>query len=79
VSNLILYTTEACHLCEQAKTLIYSIIEGTPLTLVEVDIAEDDVLLKQYGVHIPVLENPDNQQCCYWPFDGAQVKSLIAG
>ena len=78
VTKLILYTTDACHLCEQAKTLIFSVIDGTALTLVEVDIAEDEVLLQKFGLHIPVLESADSQQRCYWPFDSEQVFKLVA-
>ncbi|UJF18090.1 glutaredoxin family protein [Vibrio sp. SS-MA-C1-2] len=79
--KLALYSTDGCHLCEQA----YSLIEQAGIaSLVEViDIAFDDELFSRYGVTIPVVAYfPDNQQQTSfthsqnelgWPFDYPQL------
>ncbi len=64
-----LYGTSACHLCEQAA----SILQQLGLSYEAIDIAFDDRLNKRYGVRIPVLHC---QQCGWeldWPFDEIQV------
>ncbi len=50
---LILYSTQGCHLCEQA----YAMLESLSLDKVTqvVDIAYDDDLYSRYGLTIPVL------------------------
>ncbi len=66
-------------MCDQAKTIIYSVIDGTAVSLLEVDIAEDETLLDQYGTRIPVVRNSDNNRECCWPFDSDHVKNLVDG
>jgi hypothetical protein len=73
-----LYSTEACHLCEQAKILVYSVIDGGDVVLREIDIAGNDDLMARYALSIPVLKNAQTNLECCWPFDAAQVAQLIA-
>ena len=77
VATLILYTTSACHLCEQAKSLIYTVIDSSPVSLVEIDIAEDRELFQRYGMRIPVVQHEQTQREYSWPFDREQIKQLI--
>jgi uncharacterized membrane protein len=51
-----LYTRQECHLCEQAKEDLEALQEIIPHRLVEVDIEQDEALLKAYALEIPVLK-----------------------
>ena len=76
MSELILYTTLGCHLCEQAKAQIYPALEGKNITLKEVDIADSDELMVRYGVRIPVIHYLGGE--LGWPFSSADVAQLLA-
>lgn len=76
--NLFLYGTSACHLCEQAKDIIWLLLEEYPLRLLEIDIAESDELLERYGVRIPVVKFPDKEKELQWPFDQFQMRAFLA-
>ncbi|WP_417550714.1 glutaredoxin family protein [Methylophaga sp.] len=75
--TLQLFSTVGCHLCdmaiEQIKTL--SIADQVDLHIVE--IGDDDVLVEQYGVRIPVLKFPDNSEL-NWPFNQNDILQKIA-
>jgi hypothetical protein len=88
---LTLYTGPNCHLCEQAKNLIYSVLQSTELqgidwVLQEVNIADscsensgDNKSLKeQYGLRIPVIVTPNGAEKS-WPFTAGQVRRLLVG
>ncbi|MGR5149693.1 glutaredoxin family protein [Photobacterium alginatilyticum] len=68
-----LYSTQGCHLCEQAYSLL--IDAGVQEHVQVVDIAFDDVLFSRYGVTIPVLsiQHPDSISELGWPFDAAEL------
>ena len=51
-----LFTRENCHLCEQAKADLDSLQATVPHRLVEIDIEQDDALLKAYSLEIPVVQ-----------------------
>jgi hypothetical protein len=70
-----LYSSLGCHLCEQAYALCeqLNIIDKVKV----VDIVDDEQLVEQYGVHIPVLERLSDQSKLYWPFSLSQIKELL--
>ncbi len=70
-----LYSSEGCHLCEQALLLCQPFIASNELAVI--DIVEDEKLVALYGVHIPVLERLSDQQKLFWPFQATQVKELV--
>ncbi|MEC9412778.1 MAG: glutaredoxin family protein, partial [Pseudomonadota bacterium] len=41
-----------------------------------IEIGDDDKLVEEFGVHIPVVEFPDKQQL-FWPFDLTQLNQKI--
>lgn len=51
-----LYTRQDCHLCEQARADLKSLLKKIPHQLVEVDIDSDPVLQQGYGSNVPVVE-----------------------
>lgn len=74
-NQLIIFTGPNCHLCEQAKALLYPLMSERGLTLVEVDIHTDAELQQKYGIRIPVLLA--NGQEKGWPFTAAQIGRLL--
>ncbi len=73
--QFILYGTQACHLCEQARDLIWPLLrEGDVLQ--EVDIVEDDGLVALYGIRIPVLKAEHSGVELNWPFSSEDIQAL---
>jgi glutaredoxin len=53
--RLILYSRTGCHLCDEMKATVAQVATAIPLTVEEIDIAQDPELERRYGVEIPVL------------------------
>ncbi|UTV29145.1 glutaredoxin family protein [Photobacterium atrarenae] len=73
-----LYSTEGCHLCEQAYGLLLD--AGMAARVKVVDIAFDDALFSRYGVTIPVLSVQhldDSISELGWPFDAAELAAWL--
>lgn len=75
-TQLILYSTSSCHLCEEAAWILES-LSSLDIAWHEIDIAEDNELLAVYGARIPVLRQTDSGQEINWPFTQHDVKLLI--
>ena len=75
--QLIIYTTEGCHLCELAVQLLINVAPRLSIEIeVElVDIAFDDHLITLFGEKIPVFEYQQQQIC--WPFDEQAIVDLL--
>ncbi|MGQ4877548.1 glutaredoxin family protein [Billgrantia sp. LNSP4103-1] len=54
MTQLTLYTTLGCHLCEQLEALL-AVLHAGEYRLEKVEISEDEALMARYGVRIPVL------------------------
>lgn len=75
-SDLVLYGTSACHLCEQALAMLQPwLAQG--ITVSSVDISSDEALFERYGWLIPVLQRGDGQAELHWPFTAAQITALL--
>lgn len=72
---LTLYSTSHCHLCELAHALLLAMTDK--LTLKIVDIAEDEALLAQYGLRIPVLHRQDTKAELNWPFALCDIQDFL--
>ncbi len=66
--ELKLYSTEGCHLCEQALDMLH-MLKVSPQVI---DIAYDDTLFERYGVTIPVVNFSGIE--LNWPFDSKKLK-----
>ena len=75
MSQLILYFQPDCHLCEEAEVLLHASDLGGSYQ--KVDIESDLDLLKQYGIHVPVLMRGDSRQELFWPFDAVQIRTFL--
>jgi predicted DCC family thiol-disulfide oxidoreductase YuxK len=65
-----------CHLCDQAKQLIYPLLESKNIQLNELNVKDDVALSERYGLRIPVLIFADGSEKG-WPFTAAQIARII--
>ncbi len=73
--QLYLYTTSHCHLCELAHALILQAADSFELSLI--DIADDETLLAEYGIRIPVLKRIDSNAELNWPFNLVDITKFL--
>jgi glutaredoxin len=74
--SLTLYSTDGCHLCENAQRLLRSMPELRGVTLDVVDIVEDERLFARYGTTIPVVSTSTKELA--WPFNADDVLQLLS-
>ncbi|MGC6480823.1 MAG: glutaredoxin family protein [Porticoccaceae bacterium] len=65
-----------CHLCDQAKAMLYPLLEVKNIQLNELNVRDDVALFEQYGVRIPVVVFADGREKG-WPFTTAQIARMI--
>lgn len=75
--TLTIYSGPHCHLCDQAKALLYPLLQEAGWCLQEVNIAGDEQLQALYGIRIPVVATPDGREKG-WPFTAGQIRRLIS-
>jgi hypothetical protein len=76
--KLILFGTSACHLCEQAETLLQQIVTHYPqVDLEQIDIAEQPQWQEHYAIRIPVLLHPASLQELGWFFNQTDIINFI--
>ena len=51
-------TRTGCHLCDEARPVVLAAATRLKIEVVEVDIDEDDHLVREYGLRIPVVVGP---------------------
>ena len=73
----ILYGTSGCHLCDEAETIISTALKNQNIIYMKQDIVEDDNLLNQYCLTIPVFKCHTTQQELNWPFSVEEIKAFI--
>ncbi|WP_257285482.1 glutaredoxin family protein [Endozoicomonas sp. SESOKO1] len=67
MTQLTLYTTTGCHLCEQAEQMLNFLQKQHVCRWVAKEISEDDRLVDLYGVRIPVIASAEGRELA-WPF-----------
>jgi predicted DCC family thiol-disulfide oxidoreductase YuxK len=77
MTQLVLYTTSHCHLCEQALVLLIRLKEQYAINWITKEISDDDDLIEKYGIRIPVIQRIDNQSELNWPFSENDIVMLI--
>ena len=77
MKKLKFFTTEGCHLCEQASLILDELHDRFIFEMEIVDIATEEDLVQKYGLSIPVLLNIENNEVLFWPFDRDGVVSLL--
>ena len=74
VKQLYLYSTSHCHLCELAYSLAMKIPD---ISVIVIDVADDELLFRKYGMRIPVLQRRDIKAELDWPFNEADIHQLL--
>ncbi len=75
--KLVFYTTLGCHLCDVARQVYQSTLSPDFFDVEEVDIAESDELIQQYGTRIPVLKRVNDNSELNWPFSPQQLIEFL--
>ncbi|MGB2172355.1 MAG: glutaredoxin family protein [Porticoccaceae bacterium] len=65
-----------CHLCDQAKVMLFPLLEAKNIRLNELNVRDDIALFEQYGLRIPVVIFADGSEKG-WPFTAAQIARMI--
>ena len=65
-----------CHLCDQAKEMLYPLLESKNIHLNELNVRDDVALFERYGLRIPVVVFADGSEKG-WPFTAAQIARII--
>jgi hypothetical protein len=80
--TLILYGTDACHLCDQVNAMLETLNaslkrEEKSLFWNTVDIIEDEILMEKYSLLIPVLHIENTNTALHWPFTQKQLSVFL--
>ena len=78
--QLVLYSRQECHLCDQAQALIEQVIAGSDWQLEKVNIDSDAKLTELYRYSIPVLARIDGAEitALNWPFPPSRIRALLS-
>ncbi|MBY4676922.1 glutaredoxin family protein [Marinobacterium arenosum] len=79
MKKLVLMTTLGCHLCELAEAVLIETLHADDVIVEAQDIADDELLVKRYGVRIPVLLHESSGAELGWPFDAGQLREFVDG
>ncbi|CAM3350135.1 Glutaredoxin 2 [Stackebrandtia soli] len=63
--RLKLLTTKDCHLCVEARSAMARVSQHSGVDWVEIDVATDDHLAREYGDRLPVVLLDDKEHG-YW-------------
>lgn len=55
MSRVVVYTKPGCHLCEDACAVVARVAGDLGVSWEDVDISDDDALMRQWGEYIPVI------------------------
>ena len=77
MKELMLFTTAHCHLCEQAEAVLAALKAQHDINWHSIEISNDEQLIDQYGIRIPVIKCINNQTELNWPFTGSDILKLV--
>jgi glutaredoxin len=73
-----LYTTLGCHLCDEALAMLRFLqASEKSLTLVEIEIADSEKLMAEYGIRIPVITAEKSEGDIGWPFSIEELTQFL--
>lgn len=75
--QVILYGTEFCSLCDQARGLVVPVCQRLRCPLTEIDVADDPLLEERYAERVPVLVRTDNGRELQWPFKNEDLYRFL--
>ncbi|MDZ7363694.1 MAG: glutaredoxin family protein [candidate division KSB1 bacterium] len=71
-----IYSKPDCHLCEEAKAVLLKMQQRHGFQLREVNIADDETLLAEYGTRIPLVFVNNHLVCKYFVDEAAVVRQI---
>jgi hypothetical protein len=89
MTELLLYGTSGCHLCEQAEVVLEPVLAHINQQLVNAgmgeavvvlqlqEITDDPELMQRYSLRIPVIRFAESEIELSWPFDGTQAWEFL--
>jgi hypothetical protein len=77
VHLVVLYGRPECHLCDEARIVLERVRGEVPFDLRELDIEQDDALLRAYLERIPVVEI-DGEEAFEFFVDEGELRSRLA-
>lgn len=77
MKQVVVYTRAGCHLCDEAMAILRGLRSEVSFELSEVDIEQDDVLLKLYQWRIPVV-TVDGVEVAAAPIAAADLRRALA-
>ena len=89
MTELLLYGSSGCHLCEQAEEVLKPVLthineqlirgglEEAALVLKVVEITDFPELMERYSLRIPVIKCAAKADELGWPFDEAQAFDFL--
>lgn len=89
MTELLLYGTCGCHLCEQAARVLQPVLAHINEQLVNagmgeaavvlqvVEITDDFELMQRYSLRIPVIRLAASEEELGWPFDETQAREFL--
>ncbi|WP_419813494.1 glutaredoxin family protein [Bacterioplanoides sp.] len=75
--SYVLFSTEACHLCELAQQVIIDVAANQAVDVYIEDISESETLVERYGNRIPVLKDEVNGRELDWPFTHSELSAWL--
>jgi glutaredoxin len=72
--TMILYSRADCHLCDVAAGML----ERSGARWRTADIDADPALLEKYGVHVPVIADPESGRELFFPFSDEELARFLA-
>lgn len=75
-NTLILYSTLGCHLCDLAIEVLARCRQVNQKNVCSIDIADDDELVRRYGVRIPVIAYAGKE--LGWPFTVDDLSAFLS-
>ena len=72
---LVLYSGNDCHLCDQARDIIYQVLPAD-WRLQQINIHGTPELEAHYGLRIPVIAIAGGEEKG-WPFTAGQVRKMV--
>ncbi|MFP8643850.1 glutaredoxin family protein [Priestia aryabhattai] len=74
--EVVMYTKNGCHLCDDAKKLLAEMQSEFPFQLIERDIYKNDEWLEKYHLAIPVVEM-DGEEVEYGKITGIPLRKRL--
>lgn len=74
--ELVLYSRDGCHLCDEMIQEIQSLLKNSQFEISIVDVESDEELERRFGALVPILFG-EEQEICHYFLDHAAVNAYL--